>query len=181
MRKFFVVAAFALLSVLSSQSSQATVVFSSGNPGVGTPPAFTPFSNLPQAASNRRGFGIFNNPNFLLSLLPNADSESVTAAFFEISNSFFLVDYSDKPTILAGRLCFLSSCRLDDEERAQLFADYGLNPAGASTQQNGLFDVTVFDTASAVPEPGTWLLMLTGFAGLAFALRRRSQLPQLAA
>ena len=47
------------------------------------------------------------------------------------------------------------------------------------TFKTGSFDITddEFDyvlTIAAVPEPSTWGLMLLGFAGLGFALYRRS-------
>ena len=50
-----------------------------------------------------------------------------------------------------------------------------------TTQGNGLVETT-FSASTAVPEPATWGLMLLGFAGIGFAMRRRrtSVLAQIA-
>ena len=58
----------------------------------------------------------------------------------------------------------------------------GANVAGISLTSNG---TNAFETdnyaINAVPEPGTWAMMLLGFGALGFAMRRRkSALPQLA-
>ena len=60
---------------------------------------------------------------------------------------------------------------------------YGFNlPGTASLQVTGpLVDRSwTFTSAGAVPEPGTWLTMLVGFAGIGLALRRRRILRPLA-
>ena len=59
----------------------------------------------------------------------------------------------------------------------------GIGTADATTRPTQVainFDGTI--NAPAVPEPGTWLLMLLGFAGMGFVARRRPQshLPQVA-
>jgi hypothetical protein len=53
----------------------------------------------------------------------------------------------------------------------------GTAPAGG-----GVFTGSITATPTAVPEPGTWALMLLGFGGIGFALRRtrRPTLAQLA-
>ncbi|KQU49713.1 hypothetical protein ASG67_11410 [Sphingomonas sp. Leaf339] len=51
---------------------------------------------------------------------------------------------------------------------------YNVNLATGALSQVGLVDRSLFGIAiAAVPEPGTWALMLTGFGLTAFALRRR--------
>lgn len=56
---------------------------------------------------------------------------------------------------------------------------YTLNIMGTNTD-TGVLSGTV--TIAAVPEPATWGMMLLGFAGIGFAMRRhrRSALPQVA-
>ena len=52
--------------------------------------------------------------------------------------------------------------------------DLVLNETMSSTQGFGYtYAFTAAGFASAVPEPSTWAMMLLGFAGLAFAARRR--------
>ncbi|MBJ6121532.1 DUF4394 domain-containing protein [Sphingomonas mollis] len=51
---------------------------------------------------------------------------------------------------------------------------YNVNLTTGALSQVGLVDRSLFGIAiAAVPEPGTWALMLTGFGLTAFALRRR--------
>jgi PEP-CTERM motif-containing protein len=42
------------------------------------------------------------------------------------------------------------------------------------------FNFAVFTTASAVPEPSTWAMMILGFLGLGFMAYRRKAMPRLA-
>jgi len=55
--------------------------------------------------------------------------------------------------------------------------------SGRSTTPPGLSHILFFGSVVAVPEPGTWGMMLLGFAAMGVAIRRRrsrSSLPQLA-
>ena len=42
------------------------------------------------------------------------------------------------------------------------------------------FEVSNFTVGSAVPEPATWAMMLIGFGGIGFSMRRRRRNPQQA-
>ena len=51
---------------------------------------------------------------------------------------------------------------------------FTLNILGTPGTQNGaLSGVVSFASTPAVPEPGTWAMMLLGFGGIGFAMRRR--------
>ena len=51
---------------------------------------------------------------------------------------------------------------------------FTLNILGTPGTQNGAFGgVVSFASTPAVPEPGTWAMMLLGFGGIGFAMRRR--------
>ncbi|GAA4000751.1 hypothetical protein GCM10022211_09130 [Sphingomonas humi] len=51
---------------------------------------------------------------------------------------------------------------------------YTLNIQGTPGSQNGSFGGSVaFSQTAAVPEPGTWALMLIGFGAVGFSMRRR--------
>ena len=49
----------------------------------------------------------------------------------------------------------------------------------ANDGPNGAATIT-FQSGGAVPEPATWAMMLLGFGGIGFAMRRRNQRPALA-
>lgn len=51
--------------------------------------------------------------------------------------------------------------------------------AGTAANATG-FRLAAFVTASAVPEPGTWMLMLLGFGAIGFSMRYRAKPQQLA-
>ncbi len=46
--------------------------------------------------------------------------------------------------------------------------------------RNGLSNAVLFQTGGAVPEPGTWAMMLVGFGAVGYSMRRRKR-PALAA
>lgn len=50
---------------------------------------------------------------------------------------------------------------------------YTLTIQGTPGTQNGGLNGTIGFTAAAVPEPGTWALMLVGFGAIGFSMRRR--------
>jgi hypothetical protein len=61
------------------------------------------------------------------------------------------------------------------------FTTVTFQSASVSTSDGFAFDnVTFGNVANGVPEPSTWAMMLVGFAGLAFASRRRTR-PAIAA
>jgi hypothetical protein len=61
---------------------------------------------------------------------------------------------------------------------------YTLNIQGTPGTQNGSLSGNVaFTAAAAVPEPGTWAMMLLGFGAIGFSMRRRrtqQSVPQMA-
>lgn len=52
---------------------------------------------------------------------------------------------------------------------------YTLNIQGTPGSQNGALNGSIGFTAAAVPEPGTWALMLLGFGAIGISMRRRRQ------
>jgi hypothetical protein len=51
---------------------------------------------------------------------------------------------------------------------------FTLNIQGTPGTQNGSLSGNVaFTAAAAVPEPGTWAMMLLGFGAIGFSMRRR--------
>jgi len=57
---------------------------------------------------------------------------------------------------------------------------YLLNFTGHTTQTGGNLSGTLSFFQAAVPEPGTWALMLLGFGGIGMAMRRRRRTTALA-
>ena len=84
-----------------------------------------------------------NNPAPFIGLL--SDSRNITSLVF-FADSVSSVDQTDLGTVL-------------------------LNVKVHPTHVHDL-DAGVLDPAAGVPEPATWAMMLLGFAGLGFALRR---------
>lgn len=89
--------------------------------------------------------------------------------------SFDLTGITSIDRSISGQLSFVASGILNMA---------GYNPTAGTftltTQGNGQVQTTFSaSTLAAVPEPGTWALMLFGFAGIGMALRRRRR-PALA-
>jgi hypothetical protein len=59
-----------------------------------------------------------------------------------------------------------------------LFALQILTPGGGYTTENDMVFATSFDVFAAVPEPETYLMVLTGLGLLGFVARRRRQTPR---
>ena len=56
----------------------------------------------------------------------------------------------------------------------ELFQYTGSNTWNTPSKQ-GLSHIAFFGTPGAVPEPGTWMLMLIGMAGIGFTIRRKDK------
>ena len=106
-----------------------------------------------------------------------------------------LVNFTS-PTAVSGNGTFFSTITgsVTDSNAGGVFVDFD-NTAHMFTSASGPFTLTVNDLGvsnngiatpitgiirtQAVPEPATWAMMLLGFAGIGFAMRRRRQ-PTLA-
>lgn len=60
-----------------------------------------------------------------------------------------------------------------DEAAVFALADTSAHRAGAATRLSAAYDAADAGTES-LPEPATWLMMILGFFGLSFAVRRRA-------
>jgi hypothetical protein len=76
------------------------------------------------------------------------------------------VDFSGLSFALASGV----AVNLYSDDGAYLATDTIFDPTGDSPVSG---DAVIDLTITAVPEPGAWMLMLAGFAGLGLALRRR--------
>ena len=115
------------------------------------------------------------------------DDLTVLAVAAVLEGEFILFDYSAGRRRVVDNWCVDGFCSNQNPDApgdpAQFFTrlstvNPGFNLVDADTVNRRfdsiiLFGVPTADLVNAVPEPGTWLLMLMGFGGVAVALRRR--------
>jgi hypothetical protein len=108
------------------------------------------------------------------------DASYITAGTQDLPNSFLLLALSDVDKSLS--LVFVSPLTLSGATLSTASDNYQ-EFVGTRTIVSG--SVVNANPTSAVPEPATWAMMLLGFGGIGFQLRRRrfqsaSYLPRIA-
>lgn len=129
-------------------------------------------SELGIEVANNRGFVAGTSDYFSLAGLINSTSTTVnglTTFEFSIANSVFL----DFIAGAAAQGYFGANGYTPQDVRLNLSQSLGYSVAGGpstGTDRLGTFSVAA---VAAVPEPGTWAMMLIGFGAMGVALRRR--------
>jgi hypothetical protein len=107
-------------------------------------------------------------------------SATSTDLLFDFSSSGYALFQNPAPGSSENFLCFAGQICGSSSGAINLLVGNDFPGGVSTTAMSG--NVVIASVAGAVPEPATWALMLVGFGGIAFALRRRkavSAVPQL--
>lgn len=191
MKKIALLMAASIVAIASAPASAAVFDFTyAGTAGSG----ITGSGKITTGASNPAGSfytpsllitsitGMFNGSS-ITSLLPQGTYLKTSGIFGSPGNDNIL--YSPSSQIFLGLPTYLDRYGVAFDTTAQrvnLFFGLGgygsiVQNAGTSTNTSnigGTFTITP-SAMGAVPEPATWAMMLVGFGGIGFAMRRRSK------
>lgn len=174
-------AAFAA-AVISTPAAASTVVtdqwysFSFGAPGATFGPGFDGGAGTNPASLNA------GNPDWTFTLL-TAGSITFIDAFlpgdqFSITDNGSVIGSTSAPNS-AGPTCGsnITACLADADISKGTFAlsagSHSINGTVLQNTPGFTFGGGFFRINSAVPEPGTWAMMLLGFGGIGLAMRRK--------
>lgn len=180
MNKFALCATAAVMAAVAVPASAATVTFpatSSSPAGVIT---LTPAG--PGEVAGFLGFDVTGTGDFIANLTftnPFTNASAGGSAVFNFDGdilTFLTGDISGGGTVTTTSSAQGSSIQIDRMNLAagaQTLTFRGtLNPAGNGFARVG-GQLSLLQTA-AIPEPGTWALLILGFGGLGYSMRRRN-------
>jgi hypothetical protein len=122
------------------------------------------------------------NSNFSVDVAANSltITNLVGTSFGDTAFNGFALSVLSGPSILSASVNASSTFSPIDlfVQDGTLFANFaGVSAAGGSSVINF---TTSSDVAAAVPEPGTWAMMLVGFGAIGASMRRRRQMGAIA-